>query len=66
MCFSCICLFILHALMVVLSTSSWCQGLAAASDCGTPWTFLLTFWMFSQNIRPHRNERVQIPLYDWQ
>ena len=24
-------------------SSSWCQGLAAASDCGTPWTFLLTF-----------------------
>ena len=23
--------------------SSWCQGLAAASDCGTLWTFLLTF-----------------------
>ena len=21
----------------------WCQGLAAACDCGTPWTFLLTF-----------------------
>ena len=24
-------------------SSSWCQGLAAASDCGTPCTFLLTF-----------------------
>ena len=23
--------------------SSWCQGLAADYDYGTPWTFLLTF-----------------------
>ena len=22
--------------------SSWCQGLAAASDCGTLWTVILT------------------------
>ena len=26
-----------------LSSSSWCQGLAASCDCGTPWTFLFTF-----------------------
>ena len=24
-------------------SSTWCQGLTAASDCGTPWTFVLTF-----------------------
>ena len=24
-------------------SSSWCRGLAAAYDCGTPFTFLLTF-----------------------
>ena len=24
-------------------SSSWCQGLAAACDCGPPWTFILTF-----------------------
>ena len=23
--------------------SSWCRGLAAVCDCGTPWIFLLTF-----------------------
>ena len=23
-------------------SSSWCWGLAAVCDCGTPWTFLLT------------------------
>ena len=23
---------------------SWCLGMAAASDCGTLWTFLLPFW----------------------
>ena len=27
-----------------LFSSSWCQGLAAASDYGTPWTFLLTYF----------------------
>ena len=36
-CFSCICLFVLHVLVIVL-----CRGLAAVCDCGTPWTFLLT------------------------
>ena len=25
-------------------SSSWCQGFAAVCDCGTPWTFLLTFF----------------------
>ena len=42
-CFSsmCICLFILH--MLIFFSSAWCQGLAAACDCGTSWTFLLTF-----------------------
>ena len=26
-----------------VSSSSWCLGWAAASDCGTPWTFPLLF-----------------------
>ena len=38
-----ICLFILHAFIAVLFSSSWYQGLAAACDCGTPCPFLLTF-----------------------
>ena len=25
-------------------SSSWCLGRAAVCDCGTPWTFLLTFF----------------------
>ena len=25
-------------------SSSWCLGLAAVCDCGTSWTFLLTFF----------------------
>ena len=38
--YSCICL---HALIVsFFSSSSW-RGVAAACDCGTQWTFLLTF-----------------------
>ena len=36
-----VCLFCTR-LFVSFFSSSWCQGLAAASDCGTPWTFLLT------------------------
>ena len=29
---------------VSIFSSSWCRGLAAACDCGTPLTFLLTFF----------------------
>ena len=46
MCFLCICLFVLHVL--VLSFFSWCRGLAAVSDCGTPSTFLLTFYIVTR------------------
>ena len=31
-----------HAFVCLFCTyfsSSWCQGLTVASDCGTPWTF---------------------------
>ena len=28
-----------------VSSSSWCLGRAAVCDCGTPWTFLLPFWV---------------------
>ena len=44
MCFSCICLFVLYVLVFVLFSFSWCRGLAAVCDCGTLWTFLLTFF----------------------
>ena len=43
---SCICLLAMHTLIVNLChffSSSWCQGLAATSACGSPWTFLFTF-----------------------
>ena len=40
-----ICLFCTRWFLSFFS-SSWCQGLAAACDCGTPWTFLLTFLIF--------------------
>ena len=39
---------ILHSLCFSFSTSSLCRVLAAASDCGIPWTFLLIF-MRKQN-----------------
>ena len=52
---SCICLFILHALIFCrFFSSSWCRGLAAASDCSTPWTLLLpclSDWLFLQSCR---------------
>ena len=29
-----------------VTSSSWCLGMAAVCDCGTPWTFLLPFFFF--------------------
>ena len=39
-----ICLFCMPWLISVLSSSSWCQGLTVACDCGTVLTFPLTFF----------------------
>ena len=39
--FLCICMLILHALLVIFFSSSWCQELAANCDCGNPWNFHL-------------------------
>ena len=36
-------------------SSSWCQGLAAASDCGNPWILLL--------ILGHITKMVAMPIY---
>ena len=41
MCFSCICLFVLYALVFVIFPFLLVSELA--KFCGTPWTFLLTF-----------------------
>ena len=44
MCFSCICLVVLHVLVFVLSLFLLVSGIVC-SDCGTTWTFLLfCFW----------------------
>ena len=45
-CFSCMCVFILHALHFVFLSSCWRRGLPAVCDCGTSWTFHLTFLMY--------------------
>ena len=39
MCSICACL------VLSVSSSSWCLRRAAACDCGTPWTFLLPFFV---------------------
>ena len=49
MCFLCIYLFILHASVrtspfLSFFSSSWCQGLTAGCDCGTPFYYLFWFW----------------------
>ena len=44
-CFSCICLFDLYVLVFVFLLVS-----AAVCDCGTPWTFLLTYLQVFQNL----------------
>ena len=33
-----------HVSFCYFFSSSWCRGLAAVSDCGTPSTFLLFFF----------------------
>ena len=40
-------LFDLRLFGFVCSSSSWCLGRAAICDCGTPWTFLLPFFIYS-------------------
>ena len=42
-CFSCICLFVLYVLVFVIFLFLLVSGLGWVCDCGTPWTFLLTF-----------------------
>ena len=32
-------------LVLSISSSSWCLGRAAVCDCGTPWTYLLPFFL---------------------
>ena len=32
-----------HVYLCHFFSSSWCQGLAATSACGSSWTFLFTF-----------------------
>ena len=43
-CFSCIDMFILHALPFVVFSSSWCRRFATDCDFGTSRTFHLTFY----------------------
>ena len=33
-----------HVNLCHFFSSSWCQGLALTSACGSSWTFLFTFW----------------------
>ena len=43
------CMFMLHALLFCLFSSCWCRGSAADYDCGTSWTFHLTFFRNAMN-----------------
>ena len=43
-CFSYVC-SICACLVLSVSSSSWCLTWAAVCDCGTPWTFLLPFFL---------------------
>ena len=44
-CFSCVC-SVCACLGLSVFSSSWGLGRAAVCDCGTPWTFLLSFFFF--------------------
>ena len=37
-----------HVNLCHFASSSWCQGLAATSACGSSWTFLFTFFLMTQ------------------
>ena len=37
-----------HVNLCHFFSSSWCQGLAATSACGSSWTFLFTVWLLDQ------------------
>ena len=57
MCFSCICFFILHALIAVLFLFLVVSGIGCGNcscDCGPPWTFILTFlhqpWLLTNRL----------------
>ena len=39
-----VCLFVLYVLVFVIFLFLLVLGVASVCDCGTPWTFLLTFW----------------------
>ena len=39
-----------HVNLCHLFSSSWCRGLAAASACGSSWTFLFTFSNFVHEV----------------
>ena len=44
-CLFCTCLFLSFC------SSSWCWALAAACDCGTPWTFLLALFLRTEVLK---------------
>ena len=39
-----------HVNLCHFFSSSWCRGLAAASACGSSWTFLFTFLHYSRGL----------------
>ena len=43
---------------VVCFSSSWCLGRAAVCDCGTPWTFSLTFFCIRIKTQISINNRI--------
>ena len=49
---SCICLLAMHTLICHFFSFSWCRGLAAASACGSSWTFLFTFLLHIPRSHP--------------
>ena len=53
-------------LVLSVSSSSWCLGRAAACDYGTPWTFLLPFFVLNlRNYKFHSKYVIkQLPFTD--
>ena len=43
-----------HVNLCYFFSSSWCQGLAATSACGSTWTFLFTFCVYCYKAEPNQ------------
>ena len=59
MCFSCICLFVLHMLVFVPFLFLLVSGMVAVCDSGAPWAFMLSFCILSHEFHLDKISDIQ-------